>query len=119
MIVNINDNDVSSYVPTADLVDAEEAFGRVEVDPIAFKMIPGISSAPRVAGYYVHEAIRIAPLPLYVITGVPWWEAYKLEVGDILNVTPPWESVARKVRLIEYVKDFDTEQIELRVVEVT
>jgi hypothetical protein len=117
LIVNVDTNDVSTYVATALLDAAEDAFGRIEADPIFFPFIADATTAKKVAGYYVHEAIRVAPL--YVITGVPWWQAYDAEVGDIFNVTPPWESVARKVRLIEYTKDFDTEQIEIRCVEVT
>ncbi len=116
LIANAEQNDLSALVPTIDIDDAESTFGRIEADPRALALIADQTTAINVAGYYVSESLRIAPL--YVISGVAWWEAYGLEIGDIITVTPPWEVAARTCRIIEYTKDFNTEQIEIRCVEV-
>ena len=100
----------------ADLMTKEGEIGRIDADPHAFVGIQDEATAEDVLGYYVAESVRLAPL--FAIEGVPWWEGYSLEVGDLVNATPPWESAARKCRVIEYVKSFESEQVELRLVEV-
>ena len=45
-------------------------------------------------------------------------QGFDVQVGDILETTPPWASSAVKCRVIEYIKDPDTELVELRLVEV-
>jgi hypothetical protein len=100
----------------AELVTAEALFGRFDAPPLPLLALRDETSAEEIAGYYVHEGIRLAAL--YAISGVPWWEGYALEVGDLVNVTPPWSDSSVKVRLIEVVKDFGTEQVDVRCVEV-
>ena len=114
VVATPDQSDVS--VTTGQLATAEATFGRFDAEPVALATILEEATAEEIAGYYVHEGIRLAAL--FVISGVPWWEAYAVEVGDLLNVTPPWADASVKVRVIEYVKNFDTEQIELRCVEV-
>jgi hypothetical protein len=55
----------------------------------------------------------------YQIDGVPWVDAYTLERGDLISVTPPWESTAKTCRVVGYVRRFDDEMANLLVVEVT
>jgi hypothetical protein len=114
VLANPDESDVS--VTTGQLTTAEADFGRIDAAPVAFVGISEEATAEEVFGYYVHEAIRIAAL--VAIAGVPWWEGYTVEVGDILTVTLPWRASSIKVRVLEYRKSFDTEQIELRGVEV-
>jgi hypothetical protein len=115
LIANEDDNDLT--VPsTADFQSAEDDFGDLDAEPMALRAIHDSATADDVAGYYAHELIRGGAL--FAISGVPWWEGYDVEVGDIKNVTPPWGSSAVKTRIIEYTKDPSTEQIELRGVEV-
>jgi len=108
-----------SDVPETDaaaLIAAEVLFGRFDAPPTPLPALQDEVSAEEIAGYYVHEGRRLAAL--YAISGIPWWEGYTLEVGDIVNVTPPWAAASVKVRLIEVVKDFGTEHVEVRCVEV-
>jgi hypothetical protein len=116
VVANEDTNDLT--VPsTADFATAADRIGKYEAEPVGLRAIQDEVTAEEIAGYYCHERIRI-PVGLFAITGVPWWEAYDLEVGDIIEVTPPWASSAVKCRVIEYVKDSATEQIELRLVEI-
>lgn len=114
VVATPDQSDVS--VTTGQLATAEATFGRRDAEPVALPTILEEATAEEIAGYYVHEGIRLAAI--FVISGVPWWQAYAVEVGDLLDVTPPWASSSVKVRVIEYVKDFGTEQIEIRCVEV-
>lgn len=115
LVANEDDNDLTTPDDAA-FATAVAAFGNIAAEPIAFRALRDSASVDDVAGYFAHELIRGGAL--YAIRGVPWWEAYALEVGDIVEVTPPYESSPRKVRTIEYDKDSDTELIELRLVEV-
>lgn len=114
VVATPDQSDVS--VSAAQLATAEATFGRFDAEPVTLPTILEEATAEEIAGYYVNEGIRLAAL--FLISGVPWWDAYLVEVGDLKNVTPPWASSSVKVRVIEYVKDWGTEQIELRCVEV-
>lgn len=116
VVANEDTNDLTTP-NTAAFAAAADAFGSIDAEPMAFKCIQVEATAEEIAGYYAHERIRV-PVALYAIKGIPWWEAYALEVGDIISVTPPWASSATKCRVIEYVKEPATEQVELRLVEV-
>jgi hypothetical protein len=52
------------------------------------------------------------------INGVPWIHAYALERGDLVKVTPPWETSARTCRVVGYVRRFDDEMADLVLVEI-
>ncbi len=115
------DSDVNDLNPTpipdADIDTAEDEVGVIEAEPFAFLMIQEAATAKDIFGYYVHEALR-TQAKLFAVKGVPWWEAYAVEVGDVMDVTAPWDASSTKIRVIEYTKVFSTEEIELRVVEV-
>lgn len=100
----------------ADLLAAEDAFGLIVAEPFAFRAIQDTDTAKEVAGFYAHELIR--PAALFSLSGAAWWEGYHLEVGDILNLTPPWRTSAVKCRLIAYEKDVSQERLDLTAVEV-
>lgn len=116
VVANEDTNDLTTPNDAA-FTQAAQDIGSFEAEPITFKTIQQLATAEEIAGYYAHERIRI-PVALFAISGIPWWEGYDLEVGDIINVTPPWTSGAVKSRIIEYTKNNETEQIELRLVEV-
>jgi len=86
------------------------------VQRIFLRAVQDQATAQDVGGYYVREATRLAAL--WILEGVAWWEAYDLERGDIVSLTPPWDTTARKARVIEIEKRFDAEVVNLRVVEV-
>ena len=46
-------------------------------------------------------------------------EAYPIEFGDIYDALLPWWSAAKNLRITRYVKNWDTELIDLSGVEVT
>jgi hypothetical protein len=116
-VVVANEDGSDLAVPdTAAFVAAVADYGNIEAPPIAFRALRALASAEEIAGYYAHELIRGGAL--FAISGVPWFESYALEVGDIINVQPPWAAAAVKARIIQYTKDPGTEQVELRLVEV-
>ena len=47
-----------------------------------------------------------------------WVDAYTLERGDLVKVTPPWETSARTCRVVGYVRRFDDEMANLVLVEI-
>jgi hypothetical protein len=115
VIASKDDNDLT--VPNiAALTTAEQTYGRHDAEPMAFRALFAAADVIDVAGYYAHELIRGAAL--FALKDVPWWAAFAVQVGDILEVTPPWASAAIKCRVIEIVKDPATELCELRLVEV-
>lgn len=103
-------------VSAGTLAALEAKFGRRDTRRIFLRAISDRDTALDVAGYYVREATRLAAL--WILEGVAWWEAYDLERGDIVSLTPPWDTTARKARVIEIEKRFDAEVVNLRVVEV-
>jgi hypothetical protein len=121
-LANPDTSDVS--VTTTLLGNAEAAFGRLDAQPFAFLAHQDEDTLEEVFGYYVSEGIRaghgsVVPAALIAISGIPWWDGYALQVGDLRNVTLPWRTSAKKVRVIETRKSFETEQVEIRAVEVT
>jgi hypothetical protein len=119
VVANKDDNDLpaSPGPTTAQFVTAAAELGSYDAEPMALKCSQQEATAEEIAGYYCHERIRV-PARLFAVREVPWWEGYALEVGDIMTITPPWESAGVKCRIIEVTKDPSTEQIELRAVEV-
>ena len=95
---------------------AEDAVGRIDAEPISFLCIQDTATAKDVLGYYAHERIRRHRT--FALSDVPWTESYKIQAGDVMNLTPPWSSTQRKVRILSYLKRRDAELAELRAVEV-
>jgi len=113
------DPDVSDFTGTtaSALAALEAKFGRRDTQRIFLQAIQDEATAKDVAGYYVREGTRLAAL--WILEGVPWWQAYDLERGDVVTLTAPWASSSSKARVIEVVKSFGSEVVNLRVVEVT
>lgn len=115
LVANEDVNDLT--VPDdAAFAAAVAKFGNINAEPIAFRALWASGYVDDVGGYYAHELIR-GPA-LFAIRGVPWWQAYALEVGDIVEVTPPWGDTPIKCRILEIIKDPSTELVELRLMEV-
>ncbi len=115
LVANIDESELN-FVGSPDILAVQNAYGFREAPELPLFAIQDEDTAKDVAGYIVHEGIRVAAL--YRVIGVPWWEAFDKEVGDIITVTPPWTSVPVKCRIIEYVKNFETEQVDFRLIEI-
>ena len=115
LVANPDQSDLNIVIPL-DLSLVSEAYGPRESPELPLFAIQDETTAKEIAGYIAHEGLRIAPL--FRIIGVPWWEAYDLEVGDIVTVTTPWKNATYECRIIEYVKNFQTEQVDFRLVGV-
>jgi hypothetical protein len=102
---------------TTDLAAVEAKFGRREVQQIALRCIADADTAKDVGGYYVAEGTRLSAL--FILKGVAWWEAFALERGDIVTLVSANDGASYDARVIELVKSFKSEAIDLRVVEVT
>ena len=96
---------------------AEAAFGRRDAPPVVFLTIAEANTAAEIAGYYEQE--MAAPAVVLIVTGVPWTEAYKLELGDVVGITPPWRASEVTARVVEMDRDASTRMHRLRLVEVT
>lgn len=107
-------SDVS--VSAATLATREQKYGRRDADVGVLLAHRDEASAQDVAGYYVAEAGRDAGT--FVLRGCAWWEAADLEIGDLVDVAPPWRASAVKVRAIEVTRQFGAGVVDLRAVEV-
>ncbi len=87
------DNNDFTVPATATLTAAEAEFGIREAAPLAFDGIQDEATAKDVAGWYLNERLRLASV--YTLLGVPWHQAYDVEVGDIVAVRPPWRASAQ------------------------
>lgn len=113
--IDVDQNDVS--VPSVgDLTAAEASYGRRELDAIELPCTSSLATAEGMLGYLAHESIR-APRT-YIGTDIPWWDAYALELGDIVPIEVEWRSGTIKGRVVSYRKSFDSQLVELGVVEV-
>lgn len=107
-------SDVS--VSAATLATREQKYGRRDADVGVLLAHRNEASAQDVAGYYVAEAGRDAGT--FVLRGCAWWEAADVEIGDLLDLAPPWRASAVKVRAIEVTRQFGAGVVDLRAVEV-
>lgn len=96
---------------------AEDAYGRRDADPLFFLTHAEDGDLDEaVVGYYAQEMSRAGRT--YAIKGIPWWEGYALEPGDIRTIVVPWSGTSRKVRILSVIKDPVTELVEIRALEV-
>jgi hypothetical protein len=108
-----NDSDVAAGVISA----AVDNFGRIDA-PVALLLgIHDDATAKEISGYYYTEGARLAAL--FVVSDLSWSQGYTLECGDIRDLVRPWEAGTIKVRVIEVSKNFGTQLVEVRLVEVT
>lgn len=107
-------SDVS--VSAATLATREQKYGRRDADVGVLLAHRNEASAQDVAGYYVAEAGRDAGT--FVLRGCAWWEAADVEIGDLLDLAPPWRASAIKVRAVEVTRKFGAGVVDLRAVEV-
>ena len=121
-----SDGNGGGEVSAATLAAREDAVGRKIARDYQFRMWrkrpgstlgDGESAALDAFHYYVSEQAR-AGADLYTIEGIPWWEGYDLECGDIVSATPPWASSALKLRVLEVTKSFRTELVSVRAIVV-
>jgi hypothetical protein len=84
---------------------------------LQFLSINDLNNAVDKLSYYASEHIR-GEGAIYELGGVPWIHAYALERGDLVKVTPPWETTAKTCRVVGYVRRFDDEMADLVLVEI-
>lgn len=87
VVANPTDSDVS--VAASDLRTARNIIGDVEADPTFLRLIDDEPTAEELAGYLVQEGIA-HERAVFQISDIPWAQGYKLQLGDIIEVTPPW-----------------------------
>lgn len=110
-LVSADQNDIPGSVTTQDIVDKEEAIGE-RIGPDMF--LPSVvddASAEDIAGYYFNE--DLVGRSVFRITGIPWVEGYDLELNDVIDVIPPWYTAAVTLRVIETVKNWRTELVDI------
>ena len=101
---------------TANLIDAEEDFGRRDHEGFAFASLFDDATAKDVMTYYGKEHSRDARV--LRVQGLPWWLAYDLERGSIVSVPPPWSASTFKCRVVGYLKNHDSEKVDAIGVEI-
>jgi hypothetical protein len=115
--VSVDESDVPG-ITTANMTTAEATFGPRPRPLVLLPTIADQTTAERVLGYHVVEGKRVASI--ISLTGVPWVEAYDLEIGDIVDVGLDWWAVATKrFRIIQYTKRSSDELADITLVEVT
>ena len=107
-------SDVS--VSAATLATRETKYGRRDAAMGVLLSHYDDASARDVAGYYVAESGRDAGT--FLLAGVAWWQAADVEIGDILDLYPPWRSGTVKVQVIEVLRKFGSGVVDIRAVEV-
>jgi len=98
------------------VTSSETKYGRHDAVAVGLRTIEASDTAEEVSGYYSQEKSRVASL--FILTGVPWRDGYRLERGDIISFKPKWYSATKKGRVIETTLREDG-HIDLRVVEVS
>ncbi|GAF97537.1 unnamed protein product, partial [marine sediment metagenome] len=104
-------------VPTqGQMQTVETTYGRLDAPVVNLQLLQDFASGvDPVFGYFLSERIRNARS--FGLSGVPWFEGYDLEAGDVVTFQPGWSSTPISARVIEYVKGED-EQIGLTLIEV-
>lgn len=110
--------DVSDVPITTTIIsDAADRFGDIEAQPINYRATQDNATAQDTSGYLVQE--RIAnKRRVFRIGNVAWFDALPHDVGDIVSITPPWDTVAVTCRLTEMRKGFDSNTWSITAIEV-
>ncbi len=92
---------------------AEDAIGRVEGETAGFFLINDSTTSAEVVDWYTQERAGLGSS--YRLLGVPPWEAYLLEPGDIRSLELPATlgGSTVKVRVLEIQRNPDTELADL------
>ena len=115
-VVRIDEDQNDVTVPSTATVSAAEArYGRKDASVVLFPTIHAEATAEERAGYYAVELMRVTARR--VARDVPWTLAYDLERGDIVTLTPSWDTVSAKHRVLGVSKD-PNEMCELVLAEV-
>lgn len=103
--------------PTASaLEDSEALYGARPADYLFLRAISDADTATDVLGYYA--SVRSQARRIVIVTGVHWRQGYDLELGDVVAVQPRWRTAPITGRIIEYVKDFRTQVVNLRLAQL-
>jgi hypothetical protein len=74
-----------------EIAAAADRFGDVQAEPIDYIGIHVAASAEQIAGYFVQE--RMAARRVFEIQGVPWFDGFPIELGDLVRSVPPWHKI--------------------------
>ena len=117
LVANKDVSDVDQVIAT-DIETEAKNFGAIAADPYTFLMIQDDATATEMAGYLVQERMASARR-VFEMTGVPWYEALPLVLGDLVNVTPPWDTSSKLCRIISMRRKFFDHSWDIVAVEVT
>lgn len=94
----------------------ETKWGRRDAAPLNFRTVHDADTIEELAGYYVtamtREDVEID------VRGVPWVESATIEIGDVVSLTLPWESAAKKWRVVGLIRDMAAGTCDFELVEV-
>jgi hypothetical protein len=118
--VDVDSNDISAKLATAQLVTAEANYGIRNRALVALNSISDSSTAIDREAYFVAELIRAAGRE-YALEGVPALQAYTRERGDIIRLTPPWLGAPIYARVVQKIRRSGEGALtfDLRAVEVS
>jgi hypothetical protein len=87
IVANPQNSDVT--MTAEELETARGKIGDRELPQQFFRNIADEDTAKELAGYFVQE-LSDADRSVLQITEVPWTQGYERQLGDIIEVTPPW-----------------------------
>jgi hypothetical protein len=102
LVAKPSQSDVDT-VSASDLVATRAKIGNREYPPIKYLLIDDDDTMKDLAGYTVQESSD-PDRCVFQITGVPWYLGYKVQLGDIVEITPPWMNLGEP-ELIETLLD--------------
>jgi len=105
-------------VTAADILAAAKQFGSIRAEPYTFLAIQDTNTAKDTAGYLVQERMA-STRRVFRMNGVPWYQAFPRIVGDLVNVTPPWDTSSTLCRIISMRRDFSSHTWDIVAVQVT
>ena len=106
-----DENDSGGKVSAGTVTAAYANFGDREAPLVLVSGINDEATMQEIAGYYYTEGARLALL--IDIRDLAWSQSWRLECGDIVTMTRPWKSGTLDIRIIEVVKNFETERVSL------
>ena len=118
--VDVERNDISAKLATAELITAEVNYGVRNRALVALNSVADSSTAIDREAYFVAELIRSDGRE-YALEGVPALQAYTRERGDIIRLTPPWLGAPVFARVLQRIRRRGAGALtfDLRAVEVS
>lgn len=116
ILIGVPQNDAASCILTTDIIDQELLVGRSDSPPLLLPSQTDDVSAEDVAAFY--STLHLVGFRLFSLQNTLWVESYALQVGDRINFTLPWYTVAIQARVLELSKNHIDETVDIVAVEV-